>query len=83
MTDKELLQCPLLQGLDGMRRAELLGVMNSSNLRTKLEECLAGKRHATAGVKEPASTNGCEQDFEKQVHSWNPEVPLWRRSNKE
>lgn len=23
------------------------------------------------------------RDFEKEVHTWNPAVPMWRRSNKE
>ncbi|MFY9845000.1 MAG: hypothetical protein ACLP0H_11685 [Terriglobales bacterium] len=23
------------------------------------------------------------RNFEKEVHSWNPTLPMWRRSNKE
>jgi hypothetical protein len=38
MKDDDLLKCPLLQGLDAMHRAELLGLLNDSNLREKLEK---------------------------------------------
>jgi hypothetical protein len=26
---------------------------------------------------------GAGADFQKQVHSWNPQLPIWRRSPKE
>jgi hypothetical protein len=24
-----------------------------------------------------------ERDFQKEAHSWNPQLPIWRRSPKE
>jgi len=81
MRDEDLLQCPLLQGLDAMHRAQLLGLLNDSNLRAKLEKCLADRPQSA-----DAPANSCassEHDFEKQVRSWKPEIPLWRRSHKE
>ena len=56
MTDQDLLRCPLLQGIDPMRRAELLGLLNDSNLREKLEECLAERPVAAdSSIKQPGA----------------------------
>jgi hypothetical protein len=43
MRDREFCQCPLFEGLDAMRRAELLGILGSSNLRARLEKCMSGR----------------------------------------
>jgi len=82
MRDEDLLRCPLLQGLDPMNRAELMALLNDSGVREKLEKCLA--EHVSAA--EPAAV--CAHDrkpgeFEKEVHSWNPQRPTWTRSPKE
>lgn len=78
MDDKDLLKCPLLQGLDAMHRAELLGLINDSNLRSKLETCL--KQHS--GTPDAACAAE-ERNFEKEVHSWNPQKLVFSRSPKE
>jgi hypothetical protein len=78
MKDQDLLKCPLLQGLDAMHRAELLGLLNDSNLREKLEACLA--QHAEESNPACASE---ERNFEKEVHSWNPQKLVFSRSPKE
>ena len=82
MKQEDLLKCPLLQGLDAMHRAELLGLLNDSKLKEKLESCLTQHVGDT-----PSATSACvagkPADFEKEVHNWNPETPLWRRSAKE
>lgn len=79
MKDEDLLKCPLLQGLDAMHRAELLGFLNDSNLREKIEKCLAqheGSESAGCSEAEPRS-------FDKKVHSWNPQELVFSRSPKE
>jgi hypothetical protein len=80
MKQEDLLKCPLLQGLDAMHRAELLGLINDSSLKEKIEQCLA--QHATA---EPATQNAGAKpaDFQKSVHTWDTNTPLWRRGAKE
>lgn len=82
MTDEDLLKCPLLQGLDAMHRAELLGLLNDSNLREKLEKCLAEQRVKTWTDPEPAGESKL-QEFHKEVHSWNPKQLVFTRSPKE
>jgi hypothetical protein len=81
MKNEDLFRCPLLQGLDAMHRAELLGLINDSNLRERLEECLAQLKRSdeTADTeKKPVPTS-----FESKVHEWNPKLPIWTRSPKE
>ena len=51
MNDQDLLRCPLLQGLDRMHRAELIGLLNDSGVREKLEKCLAEHISASEAVR--------------------------------
>lgn len=81
MKDQDLLKCPLLQGLDAMHRAELLGLINDSNLRERLEKCLSER--APDASKEEACVAAEPRDFEKEVHSWNPQRLIFSRSPKE
>jgi len=86
MRDEDLLQCPLLQGLDAMHRAELIGLLSDSNIRDKLEECLAEHTKAADAMKQPAAVCGGgprPRDFEKEVHNWNPQNLIFSRSPKE
>ena len=82
MRDEDLLKCPLLQGLDPMNRSELMGLLNDSSVREKLEKCLA--EHISK--EEPAAVCAHDRksgDFDKEVHSWNPQHSPWNRSPKE
>ena len=82
MKDEDLLKCPLLKGLDAMHRAELLGLINDSSLKEKLEQCLA--LHATPEPEgQIAGAGGKPADFQKSVHTWDTTTPLWRRGAKE
>jgi len=82
MKEQDLLKCPLLQGLDAMHRAELLGLLNDSNLRDKLETCLS--QHGDAEVTPATCAAETKRgDFEKEVHSWNPNRLVFSRSPKE
>ena len=82
MNDQDLLRCPLLQGLDPMNRAELIGLLNDSDVREKLEKCLA--EHTKAAEPLPHCAHDKKPgDFEKEVHSWNPQHSPWNRSPKE
>ena len=83
MKDEDLLRCPLLQGLDPMHRAQLMGLLNDSSVREKLEKCLAEHTTAADSSKEPACVQKQPGDFEKEVHTWNPQRSVWNRSPKE
>ncbi len=81
MQNDDLMKCPLLQGLDDAHRAELLGLINRSNLKDKLEQCVA-MHSSDAPVK--AICSGSERaEFDSDVRSWKPDIALWKRSPKE
>jgi hypothetical protein len=69
MKDEDLLKCPLLQGLDPMHRAQLIGLLNDSHVRESLEQCLADHLAHTA----PADAGNTKPQ----------ESVAWRRSSKE
>ncbi len=81
MKNEDLFRCPLLQGLDAMHRAELLGLINDSNLRERLEQCLAQLKSAEGSTEAPRKPEAAS--FEQKVHDWNPKLPIWTRSPKE
>jgi hypothetical protein len=83
MNEQDLLKCPLLQGLDEMHRAQLLGLLNSSNLREKLENCLSQHLAAEAAREPSRCAESGSREFEKEVHSWNPQRLIFSRSPKE
>jgi hypothetical protein len=81
MANDEVLQCPLCQGHSQVNRAELIGLLTDRNLRAKIERYLA---ELQSGEPVPVGANrGESRDFEKDVHTWNPQLPIWRRSPKE
>ncbi len=82
MKNEDLFLCPLLQGLDAMHRAELLALINDSNLRERLESCLAQLKAGHAGSQAPDKKSEATS-FDQKVHDWNPKLPIWTRSPKE
>ena len=87
MTDNhKLLVCPLCQGDGEVSASELSDLFTGDGLRTRISRCLAAASSTSdeegelvaAGTRENVS-----RDFQKDVHSWNPQLPIWRRSPKE
>jgi hypothetical protein len=86
MRDEYVLQCPLLQGLDTMRRAELLGLLKDSNLRERVERCIVDRSHSVGEQREPVTCGAAStprQNFEGGVHHVTSNPHLWRRGAKE
>jgi hypothetical protein len=83
MASDELLNCPLCQGHGRISRAEVLAALTDRNLRDKVEKYVAEITSAEGALAGVGTKGAGEQDFEKQVHTWNPQLPIWRRSPKE
>ena len=81
----EGVKCPVCGGLSKISRSELIRVLNDKDLRTKLQNFVAelAQGEGSSKEQEPVGAAARGQDFQTQVHSWNPENPMWRRSNKE
>ena len=74
-------KCPLCQGHGEVCRVELAERLKSRDWKAVVERWLAG-----SAAQEPTSSpgNGHEgPDFQKEVHQWNRELPIFRRSPKE
>lgn len=81
MKNEDLLKCPLLQGLDAMHRAELLGLINDSSLRERLEGCMARLKCSSEECKDVA-TPAAVGTHDERPH-WKPETKLWPSGAKE
>ena len=82
MKNEDLLKCPLLQGLDAMHRAELLGLINDSSLREKLESCMGRLTCSDEQCAETAKT-APQAGFSQDSPHWNPGSKLWPAGAKE
>ena len=87
MTDNhKLLVCPLCHGDGEVSTSELSDLFTGDGLRTRISRCLTAADSTlneegelvAAGPRENVSC-----DFQRDVHSWNPQLPIWRRSPKE
>jgi hypothetical protein len=81
MKNEDLLKCPLLQGLDAMHRAELLGLINDSSLRERLEGCLGRLTCSSEECKDVAAPTPAAA-HEEHPH-WKPGAKLWPSGAKE
>ncbi len=79
MTEVSKVKCPLCEGRGELLRSEIAERFSNPELRKRLDariaEILEDSTAALAGPK--------ARDFQKEVHSWNPTLPMWRRSPKE
>jgi hypothetical protein len=85
MVNDDVVKCPLCGGFTHIERTDLLGALKNPRLREQIELYVAEllkspvEELATVG----ASAIRASSDFQKDVHRWNPCVPMWRRSPKE
>jgi hypothetical protein len=82
--NNDLLKCPLCEGHGELRRSKLIECLNDHELKAKIDAYLdeimrPGNQADLASVSAPNEA----RDFQKDVHNWNPQLPMWRRSAKE
>ncbi|MBI1739387.1 MAG: hypothetical protein HY233_00565 [Acidobacteriales bacterium] len=74
-------KCPFCEGSGELTRSEVAEKLTTPEPRKRLDariaEILENVELAGAG-RGPQARN-----FEKEVHEWNPQLPIWRRSPKE
>jgi hypothetical protein len=72
-------ECPLCEGRGELTRTEVADKLTRPELRKRLDARIAEilEDVGLVGVGAPA------RNFEKEVHEWNPQLPIWRRSPKE
>ena len=82
MANHDVIKCPLCQGHGDVRRSALIALLTDRSLPEQAEKYLAELLETEKNELAEVSANR-EGDFQKQVHSWNPQLPIWRRSPKE
>ena len=84
MVNDDLVKCPLCGGFTHIDKPELLTALHDPKIRQQVEnyvsELLRSPSGELTGVGAPQPQS---RDFNKEVHHWNPNVPVWRRSPKE
>ena len=73
-------KCPLCKGQGELAPSTLVDTFANPELRNRLHARIAEIAEASGCVPAAAGKNF---DFEKEVHTWNPTLPIWRRSPKE
>ena len=81
---RDRLQCPLCAGHGEVHSSRLLEFFSDPQLKSKIEAYLAS---ATASAEDTAELVAVAEvktrNFHKDVHAWNPTLPMWLRSPKE
>lgn len=85
MINDDLVKCPLCGGFTHVDKPEVVAALKDPKICRQVEKFVAELLHA--GIVELAEVAAGDrpqsQDFHKDVHQWNPNVPVWRRSPKE
>lgn len=84
MANPEILQCPLCHGQSQVSLSELREFAKSGAFQRTVEKLLAASAVIPAAQPTSARTEATgHRDFQTEVHSWNPQLSIWRRSPKE
>jgi hypothetical protein len=84
MINDDLVKCPLCGGFTHVDKPELLAALNDPKIRQQIENYVAELLRPLAGeLASVAVGPSPDRDFNRDVHKWNPNIPMWRRSPKE
>jgi hypothetical protein len=84
MINDDVAKCPMCGGFTHIENAQLRDALKNPSIRKQVEKYVAElvdapqEELASVGAGKPEA-----RDFQKDVHTWNPFVPMWRRSPKE
>jgi hypothetical protein len=87
MTDHlDRMKCPVCYGQGEVWRYQLIQFFTDPELRAKIDSYLGVANPAEAEEETAEVAHGPvaeSRNFQKDVHSWNPQLPMWRRGPKE
>jgi hypothetical protein len=79
MAEASKVKCPLCEGRGELLRSEIAEKFTNQELRQRLDARIAEiLENSPMALASPTV-----RDFQKEVHTWNPTLPMWRRSPKE
>lgn len=83
MINDDVVKCPLCGGFTHIEKSDLLAALKEPRIREQIEKYIAELLKSPVEELSTVGTPHAGRDFQKDVHSWNPCVPMWRRSPKE
>ena len=83
MVNDDVVKCPLCGGFSHIENKELLEALKNTRIREQIEQYIAELLKSPVDELTTVTATQTGHDFQKDVHSWNPCVPMWRRSPKE
>ena len=81
--ENDMVKCPLCGDLTHIDNQGLLAAMHDSKTRQQIESYVAELLRSRSGELAAVGQAQQQRDFNKEVHHWNPNVPMWRRSANE
>ena len=83
MINDDVVKCPLCGGFNHIENPDLLSALKTPQIREQIERYLAELLKSPIDDLASVGATQAGRDFQKDVHSWNPCVHMWRRSPKE
>jgi hypothetical protein len=83
MVNDDVVKCPLCGGFTHIESPALLQALRTPNLREQIEKYVTELLRSPIEDLTHVGATQVGRDFQKDVHTWNPAVPMWRRSPKE
>ena len=83
MINDDVVKCPLCGGFTHIERTDLLSALKEPRIREQVEKYIAELLKSPVDELSTVGATQSGRDFQKDVHGWNPCVPMWRRSPKE
>ncbi len=79
MENPPKVRCPLCEGQGELTSTDMASKLTTPELRKRLDARIAEILESV----DLAGTGSRTRNFQKEVHEWNPQLPIWRRSPKE
>lgn len=83
MINDDVVKCPLCGGLTHIEEPDLLAALKNPQIREQVEHYVTELLKSPLEDLSTVGSTQADRDFQKDVHNWNPCVPMWRRSPKE
>jgi len=83
MTNDDVVKCPLCGGFTHIEKPDLVAALKNPQIRAQVERYVAELLKSPLEELSTVAATPASRDFRKDVHNWNPCVPMWRRSPKE
>jgi len=83
MINDNVVKCPLCAGFTHIGNQKLLVALKEPRIREQIEKYIAELLKSPVDELSTVGATQSGRDFQKDVHRWNPCVPMWKRNPRE